>query len=85
MLSVPTWRPSTCGLELNVAMLNRAGAESCAIAIVPLPDGQPVGAGAAGRAVTTAVGTDVSELEPSAFFAVTRTRIVWPTSAPWRS
>ena len=31
--------------------------------------------------ITTAVGTDVSEPEPSAFLAVTRTRSVCPTSA----
>ena len=69
MLNVPTCLPSTCGFELNVTMLSRAGAESWLIWIVPLPDGQPVGAGAAGFAVTTAVGTEVSEPEPSAFFA----------------
>jgi hypothetical protein len=76
MLNVPTCLPSTCGFEPNVVMARFAGGVSWLIWIVPLPDGQPVGAGAAGFSVTTAVGTDVAEVEPSAFFAVTRTRSV---------
>src|SRR6185312_521972 len=85
MLNVPTCLPSTCGFELNVVMARFAGGVSWLIWIVPLPDGQPVGAGAAGFSETTPVGTEVDVPEPSAFFAVTRTRSVCPTSALRRS
>jgi hypothetical protein len=44
-----------------------------------VPDGHPVGAGA-GCFFTTAVGTDVACAEPSAFVAVTRTRMVLSAS-----
>src|SRR3954468_24417108 len=52
-----------------------AGEPRSPIAIAPVPDGQPVGAGV-GCFFTTAVGTDVACAEPSALVAVTRTRIV---------
>src|SRR5690348_11702504 len=71
-LNVPTWRPSTCGFELNVVMLRFASGVSWLIWIVPVPDGQPVGGGAAGLSVMTAVGTDVAAVVPSAFFALTQ-------------
>jgi hypothetical protein len=48
--------------------------------IGPVPDGQPVALGP--LLVTTAVGPDVAVVEPSAFVAITRTRIVLPTSTP---
>jgi hypothetical protein len=55
------------------------------VAVSPCGLGQPlvlgpgVGGGAV-AAVTTAVGTVVTPCEPSAFFAVTRTRSVFPLS-----
>jgi hypothetical protein len=46
------------------------------------PAGQPLGVGGAGAVAfwITAVGTDVAEFSPSPFFAITRNRIVFPTS-----
>ena len=41
-----------------------------------------LGAAADDRGATTSVGADSAEADPSAFVAVTRTRIVWPASAP---
>ena len=61
----------------------RAGNETSDTASVPLPlVGQPFedAGGLTGASLTTAVGTDVAELEPSPFFAVTRTRSVLPES-----
>ena len=46
----------------------------------PVPVGHPVPPGP--LRVTTAVGADVAAVEPSGFVAVTRTRIVFPTSTP---
>jgi hypothetical protein len=61
-------------------MFKRAGGEMVEMSSVPVPlVGQPplvVG----GAAVTTPVGTDVAEFEPSVFFAVTRARSVLPES-----
>ncbi len=59
-------------------MRSRFGSETLAIGIGALPS-QPLGAGA-GAALTTAVGTDVAWVPPSAFRAVTRERIVLSTS-----
>ena len=61
------------------SMRSRAGEETCAICIGPVPLGQPV-AGGVGVAVTTAVGTDVADVAPAEFFAVTLTRSVLPAS-----
>ena len=52
--------------------------------IVPVPEvGQPfaTGGGVVVFALTTAVSFESELAEPSEFFAVTRTRSVWPTSA----
>src|ERR1051325_7042396 len=65
----------------------RAAAAPLVTASVPEPEvGQPsfVVGGGAGAALTTAVGTDVADAEPSLFFAVTLTRMVLPESTPFR-
>ena len=71
-------RPTTDGLIDWPSMCSRSGSETLAIGIGALPL-QPVGVGAAAVRIT-AVGTDVADVEPSAFRAVTRERIVLPTS-----
>ena len=48
---------------------------------VPLIVGREVFVGGAGE-VTTVVGTELTEVEPAEFLAVTTERIVWPTSEP---
>src|SRR5437868_3106948 len=65
----------------------RAGGETALTSTGPEPvDGQPFTTGGTGAvfALTTAVGFEVACAEPSAFFAVTRTRRVSPMSA-WRT
>src|SRR4051812_24337116 len=73
---------------------SRAGEETCATRMLPLlalpqplaTGGVGVGAGAgASAAFITAVGTDVAVVLPSAFVAVTRNRIVFPTSTFFRT
>ena len=59
---------------------SRAGSDTPEMFVGPVPAGHPVGAGAGG-AVTTAEGADSACAEPSPFFAVTRTRTVFPRSA----
>ena len=60
---------------------SRAGGEMSAIAIVPLTTfPQPFDGGGEAAALTTAVGTDVADLVPSAFLALTTTRSVLPAS-----
>ena len=49
---------------------------------VPLIVGLAVFLGGFPAAATTAVGAERAVADPSAFFAVTSTRIVWPASAP---
>jgi hypothetical protein len=71
-------RPTTAGLIDCPSMFSRSGSDTLAIGIGALPL-QPVGAGAAATRIT-AVGTDVADAEPSLFRAVTRERIVLPTS-----
>src|SRR6476659_8981645 len=69
-------------------MSRRAGSETSLTSTVPVPDvGQPFveGGGGPGFAFTTELGTDVDDAEPSAFLAVTRTRIVLPTSTVLRT
>src|SRR5689334_10685502 len=76
-------REITVGETLWPSIRSRAGGEASLTSSVPLPEvGQPsfVVGGGAGFAVTTAVGTEVDAVEPSAFFAVTRERMVFPTS-----
>src|SRR5437870_3937974 len=79
-------RVITVGETLWPSISSRAGSATSFTSSVPLPEvGQPsfVVGGGAGFAVTTAVGTDVACVEPSAFLAVTRERIVFPTSTPF--
>src|SRR5439155_7241298 len=71
----------TDGSTENLSITSLAGALTAVTAAVPEPDGQPV---AGGLAVITELGADVAEFEPEPFVAVTRTRSVWPTSAPLR-
>src|SRR3954449_6148586 len=91
-----TWNRAVTLVVPNVIVLGetcawstrrRAGEETCAIRMLPLlalP--QPLAAGGVGAgagvsaALMTAVGTDVAVVLPSAFVAVTRKRIVLPTS-----
>jgi hypothetical protein len=70
-------RPTTPGLIDCPSTSSRSGGATFAIWIGALP-AQPLGA--AGAARTTAVGTEVAWAEPSLFRAVTRERIVLPTS-----
>src|SRR5262249_57429551 len=79
-LTVCVEPPTGFGLISNLSISSRVGSERSAICTTPVPLGQPVGGLAA---VTTAVGTDVSELWPSLFEAVTRTRSVFPASTGW--
>ena len=74
----PVERPTTDGLIDWPSMSSRSGSETLAIGIGALPL-QPV-PGGAGAVRITADGTDVAVVEPSAFRAVTRERIVLPTS-----
>ena len=71
---------TTPGVIVCWSMTRRAGGVTSAICIVPEPEaGHPfttVGAGA----WTTAVGTDVVDVEPALFVAVTLTRSVAPAS-----
>src|SRR5450759_1012972 len=62
------------------SMRSRAGDETCAICIRPVPLGQPV-AGDVGAAVTMLVALDTALADPSVLLAVTRTRMRKPTSA----
>src|SRR5213076_1575259 len=64
---------------------SRAGGETTLTSTGPVPvAGQPLTlVGGVTFFCTTAVGTDVAWLDPSEFFAVTRTRIVLPTSTPF--
>ena len=75
-----TWvveRPITVGLTDWVSMFRRSGSDTFAIGIGALPL-QPVAGAVAAR--IRADGTEVAAVEPSAFRAVTRERIVLPTS-----
>ena len=63
-------------------MMSRFGSATFAIWIGAGPS-HPLGGAVAAR--TTAVGTDVEGVEPSLFLAVTRTRIVLPTSTFFRT
>jgi hypothetical protein len=75
--------------EIDCPSISRcAGEVTSLMSTVPLPDvGQPFAevGGGPGFAFTTAVGTEVAEFEPSAFFAVTRTRIVLATSTVFKT
>ncbi len=72
------------GVTVWRSISRRAGDETSAIAIEPVPLGQPV-AGGTGTAGTTAVWADVAEVEPPALVAVTLTRSVVPTSTCCRT
>ena len=66
------------------SITSRAGEEIVETSTGPEPVGQPFTTGGAGVpfGATTSVWFDSLRDVPSAFFAVTRTRTVWPTSAP---
>ena len=70
-------RPTVVGLIDCVSIFSRSGSETFAIGIGALPL-QPVAGAVATR--MTAVGTEVAATEPSLLRAVTRERIVLPTS-----
>ena len=75
-------RPTTDGLIDWPSMRSRSGRDTFAIGIGALPLQPVTGAGAVR---ITADGTDVAAVEPSAFRAVTRERIVLPTSTFFRT
>ena len=70
-------RPMTPGLICCPSITSRFGSATFAIWIGAAPS-HPLGGAVA--AWTTAVGTEVAGVEPSLFVAVTRKRIVLPTS-----
>src|SRR3954453_14643207 len=72
--------PGTGDGETSIrSTFSLAGDPTSPIAIAPVPDGQPVGAGV-GCFFTTAVGTDVACAEPSAFGAGPRPRMLFSAS-----
>jgi hypothetical protein len=75
------------GLICVWSIVSRAGEETLVTGIVAPDAAQPFVAGGAGlvAAVMTALGTEVSEALPSAFFAWTLNRIVFPTSTPFNA
>src|SRR2546423_236354 len=79
-------REMTDGETVWPSITSRAGEVTLPMSSVPVPAaGQPLtemGGGVALFALTTSVALDSAEAEPSAFFAVTRTRSVSPTSPP---
>ena len=76
-------RVITDGVACWPSMSNRAGGETVDTSTGPVPAGQPFTTGGTGAVfgLTTAVSFEVACEDPSAFFAVTRTRSVSPTSA----
>jgi len=81
MLQRCHWYPNDVGLPLQEPGEARSSSPTRA---VPVMVGADVFFGAAVdvTGATVLVCADCAEAEPSAFVAVTRTRIVWPASAP---
>src|SRR5262245_16859440 len=79
--------PTTPGSSAWRSTSRRFGAFTSPIAIVPPPGFSqlPAGGGVVAASATTAVGTDVIVVPPSAFCAVTRTRSVLPLSTSFRT
>jgi hypothetical protein len=80
-------KSTVLGLICVWSIVRCAGEVMLAIGIEAPEEAQPfvAGGGVFTAAVMTAVGTDDVELLPSAFFACTLNRIVFPTSTPFNT
>src|SRR5439155_5942199 len=81
---------TTVGVNSTLETISRCGGETLVTGIDTFPSASliwPLGPGGGGGVAvcTTFDGRDSAELEPALFFAVTSTRIRWPTSSDVRT